>query len=139
MGITSNSIGNIVGLRTLVIRLPFIIERVCLLIEHIKYQCNRLLFMTLKVRACTKIGCGLPSAAVRVETGRESPLPLLLMSTQEGASIGDVDNGDARLLATHQDVLSMTYSEEKVFYLDGRGVISVAADRGKGKVIHIIC
>lgn len=56
------------------------------------------------------------------------------MSTEDGASLGDVDRGDARLLASHQGVISLGYVGNNVFYLDNRGIINLATDRGEAKV-----
>ncbi|XP_014249043.1 proto-oncogene tyrosine-protein kinase ROS [Cimex lectularius] len=52
-----------------------------------------------QVRACTESGCGLPSRAVMVRTGVQTPIPRLLLTTNETLTLTDVDRGDNTTLA----------------------------------------
>ncbi|KAK9499087.1 hypothetical protein O3M35_003599 [Rhynocoris fuscipes] len=93
------------------------------------------------VRACTTKGCGVPSQAVMARTDRPSPVPRLLMATNDTLSLADIDRRDNMTLS-HSAIGTITdiaYSchSGKVYWIDDNNHIVYAKTDAKSKVLSL--
>uniref|UniRef100_T1HB35 Tyrosine-protein kinase receptor n=1 Tax=Rhodnius prolixus TaxID=13249 RepID=T1HB35_RHOPR len=91
-----------------------------------------------QVRACTSMGCGIPSHAVIARTDRQAPIPRLLMATNDTLSLADIDRRD-NVTLSHSAVgaiTDITYSSHfgKVYWIDDNNHIVYARTDTRSKV-----
>lgn len=106
--------------------------------NHVHFYLNP----NTQVRACTSMGCGIPSHAVIARTDRQAPIPRLLMATNDTLSLADIDRRD-NVTLSHSAVgaiTDITYSSHfgKVYWIDDNNHIVYARTDTRSKVKVLI-
>lgn len=74
----------------------------------------------MQVQACTEVDCGLMTPEVFGDSGVETPVPQLLLSTGDTVEITDCDKKENRTLSRSGSVVDLSYSSHdgRVYWID---------------------
>ncbi|XP_046670760.1 proto-oncogene tyrosine-protein kinase ROS-like isoform X1 [Homalodisca vitripennis] len=73
-----------------------------------------------KVAACTDVGCSVSTSPVLGDSGVETPVPRLLLSTSDTVQITDYDKKENHTLSRSGSVVDIAYSshDDRVYWID---------------------